>query len=70
MGAWVYATILLAIVAAAIALGAVLVPDLRAMRRDMGKLDERMGRLEERMARLEGWFGGFLQGKREADVQP
>lgn len=62
------ATIILAIITAAVALGAVLVPGQRAMRQEMGKLGERMSRLEERMARLEGWFGGFLQGKREADV--
>ncbi len=48
---------------------AALVPGQRAMRQEMGKLGDRMSRLEERMARLEGWLGGFLQGKREADVQ-
>ena len=62
------ATIILAIITTAVALGAVLVLGQRAMRQEMGKLGERMSRLEERMARLEGWFGGFLQGKREADV--
>ena len=62
------ATIILAIIMAAVALAATLVPGLRAMRQEIGKLGDRMSRLEERMARLEGWFGGFLQGKREADV--
>ena len=61
-------TIILAIITAAVALGAVLVPGQRAVRREIGKLGDRMDGLEERMARLEGWFGGFLQGKREADV--
>ena len=61
-------TIVLAIITAAVALGALLVPGQRAMRQEMGNLGERMSRLEKRMARLEGWFGGFLQEKREADV--
>lgn len=60
-------TIILAIVGAAVALGAMLVPGQRAMRHEIGKLGDRMTRLEERMDRLEG-FGGFQRGEREADV--
>ena len=62
------ATIILAIITAAVTLGALLVPEQRAMRQEMGRLGDGMSRLEQRMARLEGWFEGFLQGKREADV--
>lgn len=50
--------IILAIVGAAVALGAMLVPGQRAMRQEIGRLGDRMTRLEERMDRLEGWFGG------------
>ena len=47
-------TIVLAIVGAAVALGAMLVPGQRAIRQEIGKLGDRMTRLEERMDRLEG----------------
>lgn len=59
-------TIILAIVGAAVALGAMLVPGQRAMRQEIGRLGDRMTRLEERMDRLEGWFGESLRGRREA----
>lgn len=59
-------TIVLAIVGAAVALGAMLVPGQRAIRQEMGRLGDRMTRLEERMDRMEGCFAGFLQRKRGA----
>lgn len=45
-------TIILAIVGAAVALGAMLVPGQRAMRQEIGRLGDRMTRLEERMDRM------------------
>ena len=49
---------LIAIIGAAIALAAVILPGQWAMRRDIGEL-------RERMARLEGLFEGFMQSSQE-----
>lgn len=43
-------TIIVAIITAAVTLGAVLVPGQRAVRREIGKLANRLAGLEERMA--------------------
>ena len=50
---------LIAIIGAAIALAAVILPGQWAMRRDIGEL-------RERMARLEGLFEGFMQSSQGA----
>lgn len=70
---------MIAIIGAAIALAAVILPGQHAMRRDIADLRERMTHLEkglgermahlekdlsERMARLEGLFEGFTSGSR------
>ena len=60
---------MIAIIGAAIALAAVILPGQHAMRRDIADLAQRMTRLEkalsERMARLEGFFEGFTSGRRQ-----
>ena len=60
---------MIAIIGAAIALAAVILPGQHAMRRDIADLAQRMTRLEkdlsERMARLEGFFEGFTSGSRQ-----
>jgi len=46
--------ILLAIIGTGVSLAGLILPDLRAMKRDVGEL-------RERMARLEGLFEGFTR---------
>ncbi len=53
--------ILLTIIGTGISLAALILPDLRSLKRDVGKLQENMGDLRERMARLEGLFEGFTR---------
>ena len=50
-----------AIIGAAIALAAVILPGQYAMRRDIAGLHRDIGDLRERMARLEGLFEGFTR---------
>jgi len=53
--------ILLAIIGTGISLAALILPDLRAVKRGIGRLRESMGDLRERMARMEGLFEGFTR---------
>ena len=50
-----------AVIGAAIALAAVILPGQYAMRRDIAGLHRDIGDLRERMARLEGLFEGFTR---------
>ena len=52
---------LIAIISAAIALAAAILPGQYAMRRDIAGLHRDIADLRERMARLEGLFEGFTR---------
>ena len=58
---WSDVYILLAIIGTGISLAGLILPDLRSLKRDVGKVQENMGDLRERMARLEGLFEGFTR---------
>ncbi len=62
--------ILLAIVGTGVSLAALIMPDLRSLKRDIGKLQENMGDLRERMARLEGLFEGFTRRDDNRESMP
>ena len=62
--------ILLTIIGTGISLAALILPDLRSLKRDVGKLQENMGELRERMARLEGLFEGFTRRDDSRDGMP
>ena len=62
--------ILLTIIGTGISLAALILPDLRSLKRDVGKLQENMGDLRERMARLEGLFEGFTRRDDSRDGMP
>ena len=59
---------LIAIIGAAIALAAAILPGQYAMRRDIAGLHRDIADLHERMARLEGLFEGFT--RRESAPPP
>ena len=56
-------TIVIAIIGTGIALGVLIVPSLRDLRRDITGLHRDVGDLRERMARIEGSFEGFTRRK-------
>ena len=61
-------TIVIAIIGTGIALGVLIVPSLRDVRRDIAGLHRDVGDLRERMARIEGLFEGFT--RREPPAAP
>ena len=58
-------TIVVAIIGTGIALGVLIVPSLRGLRRDVAGIHRDIADLRERMARLEGLFEGFTRRERE-----
>ena len=58
-------TIVTAIIGTGIALGVLIVPSLRDLRRDVAGIHRDIADLRERMARLEGLFEGFTLRERE-----
>ena len=54
-------TIVVAIIGTGIALGVLIVPSLRDLRRDIAGIHRDVADLRERMARLEGLFEGFTR---------
>ena len=53
--------LVITIIGTGIALGVLIVPSLRELRRDIGGIHRDIGDLRERMARLEGLFEGFTR---------
>ncbi len=62
--------ILLAIIGTGVSLAGLILPDLRSLKRDIGKLQANMGDLRERMARLEGLFEGFIRRDDDRESMP
>lgn len=62
--------ILLAIIGTGVSLAGLILPDLRSLKRDIGKLQANMGDLRERMARLEGLFEGFIRRDDNRESMP
>ena len=58
-------TIVIAIIGTGIALGVLIVPSLRDLRRDVAGIHRDIAGLRERMVRLEGLFEGFTLRERE-----
>ena len=52
---------IIAVIGAALALAAVILPSLHAMRRDIAGIHRDIADLRERMARIEGLFEGFTR---------
>ena len=61
---------LIAIIGAAIALAAAILPGQSAMRRDIAGLHRGIADLRERMARIEGLFEGFTRRETVAPAPP